>query len=127
MATIEEAIAARINAQITTVANKIFPLEARADAVAPYATYRRISTGRHPTLTEQGSSEVAFQFDIIGTSYSNMLTVRNAIKTAFEDILGQYTAGAPAVQRVEILNELDGYDMGTDQYTGMIEISFFYN
>ena len=127
MATLEEGIVSRAKAQVSGISSRIYPYPAPLVTTAPYITYRRVSTTRYPTLTEAGSYEVAIEFDVIGSSYSNMQTIRAALKAAFEDVLGAYSSGAPYVQRVEVLNEFDGYDGQTEQYTGMLELSFFHN
>ena len=124
---IEEAIVTRLTAQVPSLSGKIYPSnDVPPQTAAPYVAYQRISTARSPTLIETGSSETAFQFDIIGTSYSNMRTLRKSVRLAFEDALGEYAAGAPYVQAVGVLNEMDGFDGSTEYHTGILELSLYY-
>jgi hypothetical protein len=125
---IEEAIVTRLAAQVPSLSGKIYPaFDAPENIPLPYCTYQRISTSRYETLTEAGSFEPVFQFNIYNTTYTNMRSLRKSVRQAFEDVLGEYAAGAPYVQRVTIESEFDGYDTETDAHSGILEISFFYN
>lgn len=125
--TIEEAIYQRLSNQIPNLSGRIYPVNAPQTVALPYVVYKRISTLRSPTLSEQGSREVAIQFDIYAKTYPEMRTVRDEVRIAFEDVIGLYEIDGPFIQRAEIINEFDGFDIGTDSTTGVIEIEFFFN
>jgi hypothetical protein len=125
--TIEDAIYHKLTTELPVLSNRIYPVSAPQKATQPYIVYKRISTVRSPTLCEQGSREVSIQFDIYGRTYPEMRSIREDLRAAFEDVIGEYAPGSPYVQRAEIVNEFDGYDVGTDVTTGVIEIQFFYN
>ena len=125
--TIEEAIYHRLSTSMPALSSRIYPVSAPQTVALPYVVYKRISTLRSPTLSEQGSREVAIQFDIYARTYPEMRTTRDVIRTAFEDIIGDYAPGAPFIQRADIINEFDGFDIGIDSITGVIEIEFFFN
>jgi hypothetical protein len=125
--TIEDAIVSRLIDEIPSLGGRIYPVSAPQKVALPYIVYKRISTVRSPTLCEQGSREVSIQFDIYGRTYPEMRSLREDLREAFEDVIGEYSPGSPYVQRAEIVNEFDGNDVGTDVTTGVIEIQFFYN
>lgn len=125
--TIEEAIYHRLSTLLPDLSNRFYPVSAPQMLALPYVVYKRISTIRSPTLTDQGSREVAIQFDIYARTYPEMRTIREDIRVAFEDTTGAYAPDGPFIQRAEIINEFDGFDIGTDSTTGVIEIEFFFN
>jgi len=125
--TIEEAIFQRLSNLIPNLSGRIYPVNAPQNVALPYVVYKRISTMRSPTLAHQGSREVAIQFDIYSRTYPEMRALRDAVRIAFEDIIGEYTPSAPHIQRADIINEFDGFDIGTNSATGVIEIEFFFN
>jgi len=124
--TIEEAIYHRISTEVTILGGRVYPVTIEQGCTLPAVAYKRISTRRDPTLTNQGGCFVSVQFDIVATDYTSMRQTRDAVRTVFEDIIGQYATGAPYIQRTDIMNEMDGFDTGTEMSLGVLEIEFYY-
>lgn len=128
MASIEDGIKAQIEAEVSALVNRVFPAaEVPQGIQGDYCAYQRVGTQRFRTLTEQGSKQPIFQFSVYSDTYDGMITLRDAVKDAFEDQVGQYTTGAPTVQKTDILNEFESYDENVDRSYGILEITFFYN
>lgn len=128
MASIEDGIKAQLESQVAALINKVFnSAEVPQNIQGDYCVYQRVGTQRFPTLTEQGSKQPTFQFSVYADTYDGMITLRDAVRGAFEDRVGQYTAGAPTVQVTNILNEFESYDDNIDRSVGILEITYFYN
>ncbi|SCZ80395.1 DUF3168 domain-containing protein [Acidaminobacter hydrogenoformans] len=124
--TIEDAIWHRLNSEIPSLNGRIYPVTIDQGAPLPAIAYKRISTRRDPTLKSQGQYYTTFQFDILAANYTEMRELRDTIRLVFEDSTGEYMSGAPYIQSIDILNEMDGFDTGTQISTGLIEIEYFY-
>lgn len=128
MADIEDGIVKQIETYATELIQKVYPAAEVPELLqGDYCVYQRVGTQRFRTLTEQGSKLVTFQFNIYANTYSGMITLRDKVRLAFEDRVGQYTTGAPTVQSTNILNEFESYDESTDHSYGILEIEFYYN
>ena len=119
----EQSIKTKLNAASANT----FPNKAQEGTSSPYVVYRRTNTDRNPTLTDQGTYRAIFEFNIIGSRYSNMLTLKSTVKATFEDVIGQYRAGGPYIQATDIINEMDMYYEETGYHEGILEIEFTYN
>lgn len=124
--TIEEAIYHKLSTEVVTLGGRVYPVTIEQGCALPAIAYKRISTRRDPTLSTQGGQFVSVQFDIVATDYTTMRQTRDAVRTVFEDIVGQYAPGAPYIQRADIMNEMDGFDTGTEMSLGVLEIEFYY-
>ena len=112
---------------MTSLGGRVYPVTITQGCPLPAIAYKRISTRRDPTLTTQGGRFVSVQFDIIAKDYTTMRQTRDAVRMAFEDIVGQYTTGAPYIESADIMNEMDGFDTGTEITMGVLEIEFYYS
>ena len=92
--TIEEAIYYKLSTEVTTLSGRVYPVIIEQGCALPAVAYKRISTRRDPTLTSQGGRFVSVQFDIIAPDYTSMRLTRDAVRSAFEDFVGQYGPGA---------------------------------
>lgn len=124
--TIEEAIRYRLIEQITSLSGRIYPITTPQGGELPAIAFKRISTRRDPTLTTQGQYYTTFQFDVLAPDYTIMREIRDAIRAAFEDVIGQYATGAPYILAADVFNEMDGFDTGTEIALGVIEIEYLY-
>jgi len=124
--TIEESIYYRVSTVVLTLGGRIYPVTIEQGCSLPAVAYKRINTRRDPTLTTQGGKFVSVQFDIIANDYTTMRQTRDAIRAAFEDVVGQYTTGAPYIESADIINEMDGFDTGTEMSLGVLEIEFYF-
>lgn len=124
--TIEEAIYYKLSTEVITLGGRVYPVTIEQGCALPAVAYKRISTRRDPTLTSQGGRFVSVQFDIIASDYTTMRQTRDLVRIAFEDIVGQYAVDAPYIQSANIVNEMDGFDTGTEMSLGVLEIEFYY-
>jgi hypothetical protein len=127
MTTIEEAVVAQLESEVTELQYKGFAISAPEKQPVPYWIYQRVSTNRLRTLSSQGTYTTSFDITVYATTAAEARRLIELIRVAFEDEIGQYTSGAPTVQRNDILNEDEGYEVQTGLYYGSLEIEFMYN
>lgn len=118
-----------LKAKLESLSNgaKIYPLAAPEDAPTPYVVYLRTSTGRVPTLTEQGMHKTSFQLTIAEKSYTKMVELRARVRKGIEFQTGVFKADTPEVLNLIIENENEYYDSEMKEYIGVLDILIIYN
>ena len=125
--TLEEAIVYQIEDLLPQLTGRIYPVTIEQEGSLPAVAYKRISTRRDPALIGQGGYYVAMQFDITAENYTSMRITREDVRLCFENAYGRFTVDAPFIQLVDVLNEMDGFDTGTNLSLGILELEFYYS
>ena len=79
---IEQELFALINDNVTSVAGRVYPKMMPQDCIYPAVVYSVVNDSDVETIGCVVGSEVRFQIDIYGVSYSDVKTIKNEIKTA---------------------------------------------
>ncbi|MBK5203853.1 MAG: DUF3168 domain-containing protein [Polaromonas sp.] len=103
-----------------TFTGRLYPSVAPFGAVAPYATYSRVSSIEQSTLDANGGTgneaNTRMQIDVWALSYSEASTKAEAVKTALK---GWTTANI-------ILSEQDDYEPDTLLFRVMLDLSIWH-
>lgn len=124
---IEQELRAEL-ANISGLADRVYPLVAPEGTVPPYATYHLIKADRIKTLNGYGGSKYAtYQIDIADDAYSGSKALRESVLARFENFTGSIGGGGPYIESTKILAEFEKYEQESSLYHGMIECQFFYS
>lgn len=123
--TIEEGLVAYLKTAAPTL--KIFPQIAPESQAAPYAVYYRSGTDRWRTFSSEGEFVSSFSISIYAAGYGAMVALRNTIRGLLEIKTGVFGTGSPAVQAIEINNEMDLYEQDTKLHHGSMEFTIYHN
>lgn len=106
---------------------KVYPLTAPEGAPTPYLVYMRTGTERIPTLTSQGAHRANFQLTIAEKSYTKMVELRAAVRSAMEFQTGVFKQGTPEVKNTIIVNENEYFEPESKEYIGIVDIQLIFN
>lgn len=121
MSIVEEALVARLQADVTITAAvktgsvwRIYPLAAPQGSPLPVLTYQRISGPREHTHDRVGDlARPRFQFMAIAATYGAAKALCNAVRTSLDNFRG--TLSGVVIDAIQIENESDVFNLATDQ------------
>lgn len=105
MATVEEALRARLLAQVTEVSSRVYPLVLPQGANLPAVSYQRISANRqHLMGADADVVDARFQFSIFSNSFDECLAVKDKVRQALQRF-GQ--VANPVIETLLLITDFD--------------------
>lgn len=128
MTTLEEALYTKLTgttAITDLVSTRVYPIQLPQDPTIPAIVYQRVDTPRtHAYTGPTGLARPRFQFDCIGTSYSQAKTLGNTLRQTLDGL--RDTISGVWIQGVMSLNEVDFFDPAVDMYRISIDFMILY-
>lgn len=129
MATIEEAIYAKLNGDVNIsalVSTRIYPLKMPDKTPMPAITYFRVSGPRVEHF--QGSSTLAhplYQIDAWGKTLREVINLSSKIRNALQGYAG--TIASVRIQGILFENDTDLYEEDTETYHRAMDFRIWYD
>ncbi len=130
--TLEELLYAHVTSYASVqsyIGQRFYPVSLPQNPTYPAATYRRVSTAVQYTRDGDGMGRVRFQVDCYATTYSQIVSLADAMEDALEAFTS--TTG-PNVSRTTVVNRTDDYQWfllasgETDVYRTPIDCIVYY-